>query len=116
MRLPSSLRDYYGADDLVRERLALGIPDREQPADVAGERVKDVADIAGEGHAGADRLTGLLAEQAQAERLLPQRLTGPAGLDAPVVDPPPDGREGEQEPDDRVAGKDCDQFQHEDGH
>src|SRR5207237_2501429 len=53
---------------------------------------EDVADVAGKGHAGADRLTGLLAEQAQVERLLPQRLAGPAGLDAPVVDPPPEGR------------------------
>src|SRR5262249_61859192 len=91
-----SLRDDDGADDLVGEGLALGVPQREQPADVARERVEDVADVAGEGHAAAHRLAGSLADKAQVERPLPQRLTGPPGLDAPVVDPPPERRDDGQ--------------------
>src|SRR5262249_61035194 len=66
-RATGSGRDDDGADDLVGERLALGVPEREQPADVAGEGIEDVADVAGEGHAAADRLTGVLADEAEIE-------------------------------------------------
>src|SRR4051812_8892884 len=48
--------------DLVGQRLLLGVPEREEEADVADDRIDDVADRAYDTVTGADHLAGLLAD------------------------------------------------------
>src|SRR4051812_15358563 len=75
--------------DLVGERLTLGVPDRPQEAEVAGDRVDDVQEVAADRQAGPDHLPVGLAQQPGLQDLLADRLTGPA-----LANQVPDG-EGE---------------------
>ncbi len=61
-----------------RERLLLGVPQRPQPAEVAGHAVEEVGDTADEGHADTERLTGGLLHEADADGLLADGLAGAA--------------------------------------
>src|SRR6266511_3744767 len=90
------VRDHDRVDHLVGEGLAAVVPQRPQEADVAGKAVQDVGEVADEGHATADRLAVVHAQQLQAERLLAPRLPGATGKDAAVVDPDADGGQVQQ--------------------
>src|ERR1017187_2295317 len=79
-------RDDDRAQDLVSEGLPLGIPERPQVADVAGNPVQDVHDVTGEGHPPADRLAGGLADELDVQCLLAPGLPGPASQNPAVVD------------------------------
>src|SRR5947209_233912 len=75
------LRDDDRLQDLVREGLALLVPQRPQEADVAADCVDDVQEVAADRQAWADDLTILLAQQPSAHRALADRLPGPALAD-----------------------------------
>jgi len=57
-------RDDDRLNDLVGKGLAFGVPEREQPANVADNGIDEVADVPDEGHGHADRLTSRLTDQA----------------------------------------------------
>src|SRR5215469_8257931 len=96
-RSAGSVGNDDGADDLVGDRLPLGVPQREEEADVADDGVDEVADVAYQGHEHADRLAGLLADQPQVQRPLAERLAGCAGLIPAVVDAPANGGQPEED-------------------
>src|SRR4051794_16520013 len=80
----SSDLDDQSAADLVRERLALVVPERPQPSDVAGQTVEQMREVTHERHTRADRLAAGLADQLEVEHLLADRLSRPAHADEPV--------------------------------
>src|SRR5580704_3403651 len=105
-RRRSSGRDDDSLDDLVGDRLPLGVPEREQVPDVADDAVDDVADVADERHQHADGLAGLLADQAQVQHLLAEGLPGGAGLVPAVIDGPPDAGNDDHDEDDGDPAED----------
>jgi succinyl-CoA synthetase alpha subunit len=102
--LALSLGEHHRAHDLVRERLAAGVPQRPQVAEVAGQGVDDVAQVAEEAHAPAHRLAVGHADQAQVQHLLAPALPGPSHQDGAVVDPDAERDQVEQERDQAGPG------------
>src|SRR5215472_15548797 len=99
-RSAGSVGNDDGADDLVGDRLPLGVPQREEEADVADDGVDEVADVAYEGHQRADRLAALIADEPEMQDLLTQGLAGGAGLVPPVVDGPAQCGQGKEQAND----------------
>lgn len=62
--------DDVGVVDLVRERLPPSVPQRPQVADVTGEAVDGVGELAQQRLAHTDRLADLGADELQTENLL----------------------------------------------
>src|ERR1700733_2947020 len=92
----SYVLDDNGRDDLVRERLPLRVPQREQVPDVADDPVDDVAQVAHERHARADRLAGVDRDELDVGDLLAETLAGGAAVVPAVVDGPAEPDQGEQ--------------------
>src|ERR1700722_2600240 len=82
--------------DLVGQRLALAVPEREEPADVADEGIDDVGQAADEAEAAADRLTGLGADAFEPDDPHARGLARLAHLDR-EPDPDDDGHQSDQE-------------------
>src|SRR5204863_4567299 len=80
-----------GAHDLVRQRLPLVVPQREQPADVADDAVDDVGDVAHERQEHAGGLTGGLLDQLRSGDAAADGVTGRAAAVPAVVN-----RQGEE--------------------
>src|ERR1700759_47461 len=104
------------ADDLVGQRLPFGVPQREQKAYVADDRVDKVTQVPQEGHAAADRPAGLLVDQPDVGGRLAQALAGGTRRVPAVVADPAQRGQVEDEPDGRTraavaeqGGADADQ-------
>ncbi len=77
---------------LVGDGLALGVPEREQEADVADDGVDEVGEVADDAHAAADQLAGVGVDRLEAH----QSLAGmAAGLTVEVVQVEADADGGE---------------------
>src|SRR6266516_4594711 len=97
-------RDDHGPHDLVGQGLPLGVPEREEVADVADDAVHEVADVPDERVQRADRLAGLLADQLDVQHPLAEGLAL-AALDPAIPDRVAERTYGQQEvQEDRESG------------
>ena len=99
-----SALDDDGVADLVGPGLVLGVPERGEVADEAGQRVEDVGQRADEGAAEADDLTVVLPNYPDVQDALADGLAGAAlPVEVPEADGEPVERPEEQD-DDGAAG------------
>jgi hypothetical protein len=101
--LPESGLDDDGVADLVGEGLVLGVPERGEVPDVAGQGVEDVGERADEGAAEAGELAVLLPDQLDVQDALADGLPGGA-LPVEVPEADAEGAEGADEQEEEVAG------------
>ena len=102
--VPESGLDHDRVDDLVGEGLVLGVPERGEEPDVAGDGVQEVAEVTDEGPAEAGDLAVLLPNDPDVQDALADGLSGGA---LPVEVPEHDGKavdDTDEQGDDRAPG------------